>query len=126
MRRFLYRLSLAGPSNSSVPQRSIVIVSTFTLHPSPLEIRRSFFQISVHTLARLVGRVRGGERIDPIAHRGREVGLAPADDQLLLQSDRLGAAREDGRDEFLGGGAQAAVGHASVHEAPAERLCSAD
>src|SRR5437879_12549462 len=119
MRRFVYRLSLAGLSNSSVPQWSIVIVSTFTLHPSPLEIRRSFFQISVHTLARLVGRVRGGERIDPISHCGREVGLAPADDQLLLQSDRLGAAREDCRDEFLGAGAHAAAGHAPGPDAPA-------
>src|ERR1700752_3404614 len=79
MRRFLYRSSLAGPSKSSVPHRSIVIASIFT--GSTLEVRRSLLEVGVRTLARLVGCVRSGERVDPVAHRGREICLAPADDQ---------------------------------------------
>src|SRR5215813_9732388 len=105
MRRFLERLSLAGPSKSSVPHRSTMIASTFTV--SPFEAGSTLLQVGVHAFARLGGRVRGGERVDPVAHRGREVGLAPADDQLFLQADGLRAARENPVDELLGGGAQA-------------------
>src|SRR5262249_43911417 len=83
---------------------------------SPPEAGSTLLQVGVHAFARLGGRVRGGERVDPVAHRGREVGLAPADDQLLLQADGLPAAPENPRDELLRGGGAAGVGHHTVHE----------
>src|SRR5262245_16603332 len=106
MRRFLYRLSLAGPSKSSVPHKSIVIASTFT---SPLEVRRPLLEVGVRALARLVGRVRGRERVDAVSHRRREIRFAPADDQLLLEPDGLGAGRQDLRDDLVDRGSQPIV-----------------
>src|SRR5262249_46007146 len=66
------------------------------------EARRAFLEEGVRALARLARRVRLGERVDAVVDGGAQVGVAPADHELLLEPDGGRSAREHPLEQLRG------------------------
>src|SRR5215469_722048 len=67
-----------------------------------LETGAALVQEGLHRLLRLRRRVRLRERVDAVLDGGAQVGVAPADDQVLLEPDRGGRALEDAVEQPFG------------------------
>ena len=59
------------------------------------EPRRALLEKGAHRLARLVGGIGLGERVDAGLDGRAQIRVAPPDDQLLLEPDRLWATRDE-------------------------------
>src|SRR5215471_15476398 len=83
--------------------------------------RRALLEKRADRLARLLRRVRLREGVDSRIDGGSKVGVPPADDQLLLQTDGRWTAGDHPLDQVDGHALELTGGDDAVHEPPSER-----
>src|SRR5437879_13039092 len=91
MRSLRWPRRFSAESCTSVSQKSKVTALTIAL----LELRPALLEEGESRLAPLARGVALGERIDAEANGRGEIRVSPAHDQLFVQADGAGGARDD-------------------------------